>query len=58
MRDPDVYERFEKVILVHGCRHVHDLAYRSAPADEILRDTVRDKLVYHPEFIAEKVFIE
>ena len=28
VRDPDVYERFEKVILVHGCRQVRDLAYR------------------------------
>ena len=27
-RDPEVYERFEKVILVHGVRHVNDLAYR------------------------------
>ena len=53
VRDPEVYERFEKVVLVHGCRLVRDLAYRSKladelPADEILGDLVRDKLVYYP----------
>lgn len=58
VRDPEVYERFEKVILVHGCRHVRDLAYRSTladelPADEILGDMVRDKLVYYPTVTRE-----
>ncbi|CAN5693117.1 ferredoxin--NADP reductase [soil metagenome] len=58
VRDPEVYERFEKVILVHGCRHVRDLAYRSKladelPADEILGDAVRDKLVYYPTVTRE-----
>ncbi|OYX82576.1 MAG: ferredoxin--NADP(+) reductase, partial [Azorhizobium sp. 32-67-21] len=27
IRDPETYERFEKVILVHGCREVAELAY-------------------------------
>jgi ferredoxin/flavodoxin---NADP+ reductase len=58
VRDPEIYERFEKVILVHGCRHVRDLAYRSKladelPADEILGDLVRDKLVYYPTVTRE-----
>jgi len=58
VRDPDVYERFEKVILVHGCRHVRDLAYRSAltdelPADTFLGDLVRDKFVYYPTITRE-----
>ena len=58
VRDPEVYERFEKVILVHGCRQVRDLAYRSKlarelPADEILGDMVRDKLVYYPTITRE-----
>jgi ferredoxin/flavodoxin---NADP+ reductase len=58
VRDPDIYERFEKVILVHGCRHVRDLAYRSKladelPADEILGDLVRDKLIYYPTVTRE-----
>ena len=58
VRDPEVYERFEKVVLVHGCRQVRDLAYRSKlarelPADEILGDLVRDKLVYYPTITRE-----
>ena len=58
VRDLEVYERFEKVILVHGCRQVRDLAYRSKladelPADEILGDLVRDKLVYYPTITRE-----
>ena len=58
VRDPEVYERFEKVILVHGCRQVRDLAYRSKladelAADEILGDLVRDKLIYYPTITRE-----
>ena len=53
VRDPDVYERFEKVILVHGVRSVDDLAYREflteqLPQHEILGEWVRDKLIYYP----------
>jgi ferredoxin/flavodoxin---NADP+ reductase len=53
VRDPEVYERFDKVILVHGVRNVEDLAYRSylqeeLPRDEILGELVRNQLVYYP----------
>ncbi|HEX4376142.1 MAG TPA: ferredoxin--NADP reductase [Steroidobacteraceae bacterium] len=53
VRDPDVYDRFEKVILVHGVRGVHDLAYRGylteeLPRHEILGEWVREKLIYYP----------
>ena len=27
IRDPETYERFEKVVLVHGVRKVDELAY-------------------------------
>ena len=27
IRDPGIYERFEKIVLVHGCRRVSELAY-------------------------------
>src|SRR5438105_718083 len=27
IKDPDVYERFDKIVLVHGCRAVAELAY-------------------------------
>jgi ferredoxin--NADP+ reductase len=53
VRDPEVYERFEKVVLVHGVRNIDDLAYRSyltddLPQHEILGEWVRSKLIYYP----------
>jgi len=27
IKDPETYERFEKVVLLHGCRRVKELAY-------------------------------
>src|SRR5690554_4966434 len=53
IRDPEVYERFEKVVLVHGVRHVSDLAYREyitaeLPQNEYLGDVIREKLIYYP----------
>src|SRR3982074_746082 len=27
IKDPDVYERFETIVLVHGCRQVSELSY-------------------------------
>ena len=58
VRDPETYERFEKVILVHGVRHVSDLAYaklieRDLPADEFLGAEVAKKLIYHPTVTRE-----
>lgn len=53
VRDPETYERFEKVILVHGVRNVGDLAYReyltqTLPQHEFLGECVRSQLVYYP----------
>lgn len=52
-RDPEVYERFEKIILVHGVRHVNDLAYKDffeteMPNDEIFGEWYREKFIYYP----------
>lgn len=52
-KDPEVYEQFEKVILIHGVRHVADLAYydhftRGLPNHEYLGEAVREKLIYYP----------
>ena len=41
IRDPDTYERFEDVILVHGCREAAELAY----GEELVRQTLGDPLV-------------
>ena len=53
VRDPETYERFERVVLTHGVRHVDDLAYyayltNELPHHEFLGDLVREKLVYCP----------
>jgi ferredoxin--NADP+ reductase len=53
IKDPDTYERFERVILVHGVRGVADLAYRDyieheLPRHEYLGEVVREKLRYYP----------
>ncbi|KAG1385339.1 hypothetical protein G6F59_017461 [Rhizopus arrhizus] len=53
IKDPDIYERFDKVILVHGVRWVSELAYadfieKELPNNEFFGDVVRDKLVYYP----------
>jgi len=52
IKDPDAYERFEKIVLIHGVRGVNDLAYQEfiegLPNDEVLGDLVRDKLIYYP----------
>jgi ferredoxin--NADP+ reductase len=58
VRDPETYERYEKVILVHGVRLVSELAYADLlqtqlPADEFLGDLVKDKLIYYPTVTRE-----
>lgn len=58
IRDPEVYERFEKVILVHGVRRVIDLAYREyiseeLPNNEFFGEQVREQLIYYPTVTRE-----
>ncbi len=58
IRDPGVYERFEKVVLVHGVRQVSELAYSEyiraeLPANEYFGDQVRERLVYYPTVTRE-----
>ena len=53
LRDPDTYEKFEEVVLVHGVREVKELAYydyltHELPNHELLGDVIRDKLLYYP----------
>ncbi len=53
IKDPEVYERFEKIVLVHGCRRVADLAYgelvvEQAQNHELIGDIVRPQLLYYP----------
>jgi len=58
IRDPDTYERFAKVVLVHGVRKVDELAYADLIAHELpqhdhLGEQVRDQLVYYPTVTRE-----
>src|ERR1700744_3544345 len=58
IKDPETYERYEKVVLVHGCRFIKDLAYenyitRDLPEHEFLGEVVREKLVYYPTVTRE-----
>jgi len=58
IKDPDVYERFEKVILLHGVRHKSELAYsdfieNELPNNEYFGEAVRDKLIYYPTVTRE-----
>ncbi|HIV71951.1 MAG TPA: ferredoxin--NADP reductase [Candidatus Aquabacterium excrementipullorum] len=53
IQDPYTYEKFDKVVLVHGVRTVSELAYhdfisQDLPDHELLGDLVRDKLIYYP----------
>lgn len=58
IRDPETYERYERVVLIHGCRRVAELAYgdtiaRDLPDDEFLGECIREKLVYYPTVTRE-----
>ena len=58
IQDPDTYERFAKVVLIHGVRQVSELAYadfieRELPQSEFLGKLLRDKLIYYPTVTRE-----
>ena len=58
IRDPETYERFEQVILVHGVRQVDELAYhefltQTLPQHEFLGDMVKRQLRYYPTVTRE-----
>lgn len=58
IRDPEVYDAYDKIILTHGVRQVSELAYqeyltRTLPEHEYLGELVRDKLIYYPTVTRE-----
>ena len=58
-RDPETYEQYEKVVVVHGVRHINELAYqdlfeKELPEHEFLGDIVKDKLIYYPTVTREE----
>ena len=59
IKDPDLYDHFEKIILVHGCRYINELTYQrlinhDLPRNEYFGDLVRGKLIYYPAVTREK----
>ena len=58
IRDPETYEKFEEVILVHGVREVKELAYhdyitQELPQHEFLGEMVTKQLKYYPTVTRE-----
>ena len=58
VKDPDVYERFDDIVLVHGCRQVSELAYgekivEGLRSDELFGPLLEDKLHYYPTVTRE-----
>jgi ferredoxin--NADP+ reductase len=59
IRDPETYEKFEKVILVHGVRYLSELAYQDLflnqlPNDELFVELgIKEKLIYFPTVTRE-----
>ena len=58
IKDPDTYDRFEKIVLVHGCRQVAELAYeklitQELPRHEFLGEMVSKQLIYYPTVTRE-----
>src|SRR5246127_5168134 len=58
IKDPDVYDRFEQIVLVHGCRQVSELAYgeevvTNLQNDELFGPLLTEKLTYYPTVTRE-----
>ena len=58
IQDIEVYDRFEKVVLVHGVRRRNDLAYEGfiendLPNNEFFGEEIRNQLIYYPTVTRE-----
>lgn len=58
VKDPEVYERFDKIVLCHGVRQRSELAYADfltseLPNNEFFGELVREKLIYYPTVTRE-----
>jgi len=59
IRDPEVYEKFDQVILTHTCRHVAELEYgrelvENLVNDPLIGEMVEGKLHYYPTTTREE----
>ena len=58
IQDPEAYERFEKIVLIHGVRTVSELAYsqfitEELPVNEYFGEMVGNQLIYYPTVTRE-----
>lgn len=53
IKDPETYERFDKIVLFHGVRFVNEIAYHDMLSNELasheyLGDMIKEQLIYYP----------
>jgi ferredoxin--NADP+ reductase len=58
IHDPETYERFEKIILIHGVRWTNELAYHDyieheLASHEYFGELAREQLIYYPTVTRE-----
>ena len=58
IKDPEIYEKFDQVILTHGVRYTSELAYKDIieqelPNNEFFGEIIRDQLLYYPTVTRE-----
>ena len=58
IKDPDVYARFDRVVLTHTSRLVSELVHaehilQELPRHELLGEMVRERLIYYPSVTGE-----
>jgi ferredoxin--NADP+ reductase len=58
IKDPEIYEQYDNVILTHGVRYVSELAYQGLiqdelPGNEYFGDVIKEKLKYYPTVTRE-----
>ena len=58
IKDPDIYERFDTIVLVHGCRQISELSYGEGVVedlrnDELFGQLLEGKLHYYPTVTRE-----
>lgn len=58
IKDPEIYEQFDRVILTHGVRQVSELAYQEMisdlPNNEFFGEMIDGKLLYYPTVTREE----
>lgn len=58
IKDPETYEQYHRVVLIHGCRYVQELAYQQTinetlPGNPWFGEQVRNQLLYYPTITRE-----